>query len=814
MAKQPPVDQPAPDIFQMPLEDVMHQSMMPYAEHVILERAIPRVEDGLKPVQRRILYTMHELGLAPDKPHRKCARIVGDCLGKYHPHGDSSVYDALTRMAQPFSLRGVMVDGHGNFGSIDGDGAAAMRYTEARMAPLALEMLRDIEKDTVDFSLNFDDTLKEPDLLPARFPNLLVNGASGIAVGLATNIPPHNLREVTEAVCLQLDDPDVSLDEIMKVLPCPDFPTGGLLLNTPEIRTAYETGRGKLTLRCRTHFEKGNAGRTVLVIDEIPYGISKAQMLERIQKLSEEKKNSALGQIYDIRDESDRMGMRAVIEIKKDGEPEKVLKYLFKYSDMQITYGVNLVAVAEGKPVQMGIKTALYHFIRHQKNVVTRRTKYELEQARARLHILEALIVAVDNLDEVIALIRASKNGKEARQRLIERFGFDEIQAQAILDLRLQRLTGLEIMTLRQEYADTLKLIDRLEGILKSEKKLIALIKKELSEIAEQYGDDRRTELINPEENEDESPVEDQPLPEEAVVFLTRAGQLRRVAPRVFEKMEMPASPEEGYRYVFHTQTDHTLMFFTDKGNCFPLSVGALTEQNKPKDRGVSLSGVLAGLEKDEKCVTLMLITPGSLAGMNDFLFFTAKGQIKRTEAGEFDVKRSKKIVATGLRAGDSVINVECMEDGADLLYITRKGMSIRFEAEEVAAQGRAGSGVRAIKLDDDDDVILGTQITNTDQVLLFTERGYGKRLMGALFDKQARSGKGCHCVSFNKSGTTGTYVAATAKVKGSRPFTVRQTGDIMTTLITDELPCLALNDKGKPIVMALMSEVVEELIL
>ena len=313
MAKQPPVDQPAPDIFQMPLEDVMHQSMMPYAEHVILERAIPRVEDGLKPVQRRILYTMHELGLAPDKPHRKCARIVGDCLGKYHPHGDSSVYDALTRMAQPFSLRGVMVDGHGNFGSIDGDGAAAMRYTEARMAPLALEMLRDIEKDTVDFSLNFDDTLKEPDLLPARFPNLLVNGASGIAVGLATNIPPHNLREVTEAVCLQLDDPDVSLDEIMKVLPCPDFPTGGLLLNTPEIRTAYETGRGKLTLRCRTHFEKGNAGRTVLVIDEIPYGISKAQMLEKIQKLSEEKKNSALGQIYDIRDESDRMGMRAVI---------------------------------------------------------------------------------------------------------------------------------------------------------------------------------------------------------------------------------------------------------------------------------------------------------------------------------------------------------------------------------------------------------------------------------------------------------------------------------------------------------------------
>lgn len=813
MPKKPTQDLPAPDIIQMPLEDVMHQSMMPYAEHVILERAIPRVEDGLKPVQRRILFTMQELGLSPDKPHRKCARIVGDCLGKYHPHGDSSVYEALTRMAQPFSLRGVMVDGHGNFGSIDGDGAAAMRYTEARMAPLALEMLRDIEKDTVDFSLNFDDTLKEPDLLPARFPNLLVNGASGIAVGLATNIPPHNLREVAEAVCLQLDEPDVPLDKIMQVLPAPDFPTGGLLMKTPELRTAYETGRGKLTLRSRTHMENGSAGRTLIVIDEVPYGVSKAQMLEKIQKLTEEKKNTVLQSIYDIRDESDRTGMRAVIEVRKDGDADKLLRYLFKYSDMQVTFGVNMVAIAEGKPVQMGLREAIAYYISHQKNVVTRRTKYELEQARARAHVLEALIVAVDNLDEVIALIRASCNGKEARQRLMDRFGFDEVQAQAILDLRLQRLTGLEIETLRQEYADILKLIDRLEGILKSEKKLISLIKKELSEIADRFGDDRRTELIGQEEEKEEAEAEEQPLPEEAVVFLTRGGYLRRMSPRAFEKLEPPEAYEDGYRWLFRTQSDHILYFFTDRGNCYPLSVGALQEQNKPKDRGISLAGVLAGLEKDEKCVTLLLVVPHSLPAMGDMLFFTAQGQVKRTEAAEYAGKRAR-FSAVNLKEGDSLIQVAFADEEKDVLLITRMGQCIRFRLEEVPVQGRASAGVRGIKLDENDQVILADQVANSDQVIVFTERGYGKRLMGALFDVQGRGGKGCRCVSFNKNGSTGTYVAAACCVNGTRAFSVRQAGGMITALQSDMLPCLPLADKGKPIVMALMSEVVEELLL
>ena len=811
MPKQPPAPTPQ-DIIQTPLEEVLHQSMMPYAEYVILERAIPRVEDGLKPVQRRILYTMNELGLTPDKPHRKCARIVGDCLGKYHPHGDTSVYDALTRMAQPYSLRGVMVDGHGNFGSIDGDSAAAMRYTEARMAPLALQMLRDIEKDTVPFRLNFDDTLKEPDLLPARFPNLLVNGASGIAVGLATNIPPHNLREVTEAVCLQIDNENVSLDDLMRVLPAPDFPTGGVLLDTPEIRAAYETGRGKLTLRARVTLEPGPAGRTLLVISEVPYGVPKAQMLEKILRLSEEKK-AALGCIHDIRDESDRTGMRAVIELKKEANPQKVLAYLYKYSDLQVTFGVNMVAVAAGKPVLMGLKTVIGHFIRHQKDVVTRRTRYELEQAKARAHILEGLIIAVDNLDEVIALIRASKNGKEAKARLMERFGFTDVQAQAILDLRLQRLTGLEIEALRREYADILKLIDTLEGILKSEKKLMNVIKKELREIADQFGDDRRTTLIREEPDESLPIAEEAPPPEEAVVFFTRGGQLRRMSPRYFEKQDMPTQESDMARWLFHTQTDHTLLFFTDRGNCYPLSVGALNESNKPKERGGALSGVLAGLETDEKCVSLLLITPGSLNGMGDLLFFTRQGQVKCTNAVEYDVKRAK-FAAINLKNGDSLLSVVPAEEGADILMLSRKGMCIRFPLDSVPEMGRVSAGVRGMKLDEEDEILLAAPLNNSDQVLLFTERGYGKRLMGAMFDAQGRAGKGVKCVSFNKSGSTGTYVAAAARITASRAFTVLQAGGLMTPMASDDLPCQDLADKGKPAVMAVLDDVVEDLIL
>ena len=801
MAKKPP-EPPVytPDIIQASLEEVMHQSMMPYAEYVILERAIPRVEDGLKPVQRRILFTMQELGLTPDKPHRKCARIVGDCLGKYHPHGDTSVYDALTRMGQPFNMRGLLVDGHGNFGSIDGDSPAAMRYTEARMAPLAMQMLRDIDKDTVPFRLNFDDTLKEPDLLPARFPNILVNGASGIAVGLATNIPPHNLREAVNACCAQIDDPDISLDDLMKLLPAPDFPTGGILMDTPEIRQAYETGRGKLTLRAKVHIEDGPSGRKLICITEVPYNVNKAQMLEKILRLSEEKKGQ-LGGIYDIRDESDRTGMRAVIEVRRDADAGKILKTLYKYSDLQVTFGVNLVAVAEGKPLTMGLKTVLSYYIGHQKTVVRRRTEYELAQARARAHILEALIVAVDNLDEVLALIRSSKNGREARTRLMDRFGFDEAQAQAILDLRLQRLTGLEIETLRKEYADILKLITTLEGILASEKKLMNVIKKEMREIADTYGDDRRTAIEKGEEEAEEEEETEEIIPDDAVVCLTRAGLLRRYAPRTFEKLDLPEKEGDFNRFVFRTQTDHSLLFFTDRGNVFVLKVGDLAEITRPRERGVSLSGVLNGLEKGENCVRMLDVSPGEIQGPGEVMFVTSQGMVKRMAMTEFAVRR-RTFGVISLKNDDTLLDVMRCAENDEMLLVTRKGQAIRFDAAEVPVSGRSAAGVRGIRLDEKDRVIHGAVFDNGAQLVVMTERGYAKKVMGALADSQARGG------------LTGTYVAACVVVRGLTNMTVVQKSGTLTPISTEDLGAASMNDKGRPVVMALMDDVVTDLIM
>ena len=784
-------------LIQMPLEEVMPSSMMPYAEHVILERALPRVEDGLKPVQRRILYTMHELGLTPDKPHRKCARIVGDCLGKYHPHGDSSVYDALVRMAQPYSMRGVLVDGHGNFGSIDGDSAAAMRYTEARMTPLAMEMLKDIEKDTVPFRLNFDDTLKEPELLPSSFPNLLVNGATGIAVGLATNIPPHNLRETVDATCLLLDNPDASTEDMMALMPAPDFPTGGILLDTPELKEAYETGKGKLTLRARVDIEQGSAGRSLLAISEVPYGINKAQMLEKIQKLREEKK-AQLASIYDIRDESDRTGLRAVIEIKKDADPKQVLAYLYKYSDLQITYGVNLFAIADGKPRLMGVKEALTYYINHRKAVVTRRTQYELEQARARAHILEGLIVAVDNLDEVIALIRSSKSGKEAKERLMERFQFTDRQAQAILDLRLQRLTGLEILALKKEYADLLKTIAGLEAILKSEKKLIAVIKKELQQVAQEFGDGRRTTIL-----EEEKPVELQkikaeaPPAEPAKVVLTDSGLLRRYDPRIYDKVNWEEQKELP-RYVLDTDTNATVQLMTSLGNCYQLSVSAIQEC-RPKDRGISLSGIIADLAAEEKCVGLS-IQAGEEDAPTDYVMITAKGMVKRSPKAEYRVRRSK-FAALTLKDGDSLLTVFETDSEGDILLISALGMSIRFSLSSVPQIGRAGAGVKGIRLEVEDQLILACPLQNMDEVLLVSDNGLGKAILGAMFDPQGRAGKGAKCWNFLKNGSTGTRLAGALRLNGERTVLIRQ-GSKETAVSSSAFPVLTLSDKGKPIVL------------
>ncbi len=814
MPKAPTPPPVTPDIIQMPLEDVMHMSMMPYAEHVILERALPRVEDGLKPVQRRILYTMMELGNTPDKPHRKCARIVGDCLGKYHPHGDSSVYDALVRMAQDFSMREPLVDGHGNFGSLDGDSAAAMRYTEARMAPLALQMLRDLDKDTVPFSLNFDDTLKEPDILPARYPNLLVNGASGIAVGLATNIPTHNLREVIAAVDLRIDDPKATLDDFMQLLPGPDFPTGGILLKTPELRVAYETGRAKLTLRARAHIEKGPAGRSLIVITEIPYGVNKADMLAKILKVSEEKK-AQFSCIHDIRDESDRSGLRAVIEIKKDFDAEKILQKLYKYSDLQVTYGVNMVAIKDGKPMQLGLIPLLDAFIDHQKNVVTRRSQYDLDQAKARAHIVEGLIRAVDVLDEIIKTIRASKNGKEARERLCAQFGFTELQAQAILDLRLQRLTGLEILALQNEFEQLKKTIAELEGILGSEKKLLKVIKKELAEIGQQFGGDRRTTIL--EEEAAAGPAEEEeidlPVPEDCVVLYTRGGQLRRMLPRIFEKIDISTQEADMPRFLLRTQTDHTLLFFTNRGQCYMLPVTAIADSIRPKERGVALTGILGGFEADETCVQILDIAPGAFDHLPDILFFTQNGLIKRSPAKEYAVRRSR-FAALSLKEGDAVVAVAYCQERGDAVIVTRGGMSIRFTLDSVPAQGRASGGVKGIALADGDQVILGATLQNSDQLLLFTECGYAKRVPGAMLDQQGRGGKGARIMPFNKNGSTGSYVAACKKLTGIRDFTVSQKNGMLTPMNSEAIAPQAMSDKGKTAVIALMDDVVTDVIM
>ena len=782
--------------------------MIPYAEHVILERALPRVEDGLKPVQRRILFTLNELGVTPDKPHKKCARIVGDCLGKYHPHGDSSVYDAMVRMAQPYSLRGLLVDGHGNFGSIDGDSAAAMRYTEARMAPLALEMLRDIDKDTVPFSFNFDDTLKEPDMLPARYPNLLVNGASGIAVGLATNIPPHNLRETIDAAILLMDNPDATTKEIMQVMPAPDFPTGGCLINNDEIEHAYDTGRGKLTLRARVHIEEGSAGRKLIVITEVPYQVPKAAMLEKILKLSEEKK-TLLGGIYDIRDESDREGLRAVIELKRDVDPMVILSVLYKYSDLQVTFGVNMVAIAEGRPMQLGLKAMLSYYIDHQKRVITRRTQYELEQAKAREHILSGLMVAVNHLDEVIALIRASKTPKEAKEQLMNRFGLTDIQAQAILDMRLQRLTGLEIVALRKEYEAILATIKRLEGILKSEKKLIQVIRNEMSDIRERFGDARRTELIG-DDTAKLPAIENKPVAEETAILRLRDGQLRRMSPRMVDKyLQQPGVREEVVE-IMKTETDCSLYIFTNLGNCFMLDIAKIPETMRLKERGSMLTGLIAGLSDGEEAVAMVCSRSEEMEKKGELLFVTKNGFVKRTAAAEYGIRRSR-FAAINLKGDDQLIGMAQVEpnDKGDLLLITKSGMGIRFKLDTVSSTGRATAGVKGITLDDGDAVAWFETPQTGDILMVVSDRGYGKRMLADDIERQGRAGKGQKLLPITKNGAIGTCLAGCVDVTHASGVRFEQKLGYSTTLSITEIPLQRRSGKGEMLISVLLDDII-----
>lgn len=781
-------------ILNRSMDEVMHDSMMPYAEHVILERALPRVEDGLKPVQRRILYTMMELGLSPDKPHRKSARIVGDCLGKYHPHGDSSVYDAMVRMAQPFNMGVTLVDGHGNFGSVDGDSAAAMRYTEARMTDAALLLLRDIDKDTVDFTWNFDDTLKEPVLLPGRFPNLLVNGANGIAVGLATSIPPHNPVEAIDAVCAVLDNPRIKIADLMKIMPAPDFPTGGFLLDSPEIAASYETGRGKLTMRARTHFEEVKNGKTRIVIDEFPYQINKASCLQKILEITQEKK-AMFAAVSDIRDESDRMGTRAVIEVKKDGDPERILQLLFKYSDLQCTFGANYVAIADGKPQQLNLKQIIEYYVRHQRAVVTRRTKTELEIAKKRCHILEGLMVAVNNLDRVIKLIRASKSPKEAREGLMKTFNLTEVQAQAILDLRLQKLTNLELLAIEKEYKEVKKLIAELEAILASDTKLVHLIKKELLEIRKLFDGKRKTQIISADAAEAEIPASEPEQIEETVVAVCADLKIRKCLKKQFNLSQIRADKPER---ILEVNSNESIRLFTNRGAMLNLKVSDIPE-TRPAARAANLVSIVE-LEKGE---TIVGAFPDRDEG--SYLFCTASGMVKRSKAADYRV-RGKRTAALNLKEKDTLIGAYPMPK-MDILLVTEQGMCIRFASDSVPETGRSAAGVIGIKLEPKDKVMACMPVGDEGELIVITDRGFGKRSFLFDYEQQGRNGKGVKTFDFRKNGSNGTRIVYAGTVQAPFTLVLEQRHGAKTPINTESIHIEPKASKGEMLLAVVLDD-------
>lgn len=732
------------------MEDVMSESMLPYSEYVILDRALPRVEDGLKPVQRRILYTMNELGIRPDTPYRKCARIVGDCLGKYHPHGDSSVYGALVRLAQPFNMNCPLVDGQGNFGSIDGDGAAAMRYTEARMAPLALELLRDLDKDTVRWSCNFDDTLKEPDMLPGRFPNLLVNGASGIAVGLATNIPPHNLAETIDGVCAYIDSPHIKLKDMMKIIKGPDFPSGGYVIGGEELVKAYETGKGKITLRARMHIEE-DANKKLIVIDELPYQVNKAALLESILKLKEEKKGPLLF-IQDITDESDRNGMRAVIKVKKDGDVKAILEVLYKGTNLSTSFGINMVAIANGKPQQMGLLDIIAYYVDYQRDVIVRRTKFDLEAAKKRMHILEGLVIAVQNIDEVVKIIKNSSSTTDAKEKLRKRFDLSEVQAHAILDLRLARLTHLEVYKLEQELREVRALVDKLTAILGSKKLQMETIKQELNGIKRTYKEARKSEMLSDlkqyavTDHTQGGPVED------IVVAYNALGQLKKMPVRSFMQATRDftdnSTKKEICSSIVKTDTEHRIYCFTNLGNCYKIDIDAIPD-GKWRDVGQPLEKVFPGAVEGEKAVYMLPVEENLPKG--NLLFYTKMGMVKKTAWSEFGVVKSAFQVCK-VNAGDEIIGIEEERPDCSLMFVTAAGICLNADMSDIPAQGRIAAGVKGIQLTDDDSCIFIKQVSTDGEIALLTNRGYGKRVIAADIDVMGRYRKGVKIIDFGKT--------------------------------------------------------------
>ncbi|MEQ7216488.1 DNA gyrase subunit A [Enterococcus asini] len=731
------------NIQEVNLTSEMKTSFIDYAMSVIVARALPDVRDGLKPVHRRILYGMSELGVTPDKPHKKSARIVGDVMGKYHPHGDSAIYESMVRMAQPFSYRYMLVDGHGNFGSVDGDGAAAMRYTEARMSKLALEMLRDINKNTVDFVSNYDDTEREPEVLPARFPNLLVNGTTGIAVGMATNIPPHNLREVTAAIELMMENPDVTTNELMEVLPGPDFPTGGLVMGKSGIRRAYETGKGSITVRAKVEITEMPNGKERILVTELPYMVNKAKLIERISELHRDKRIEG---ITDLRDESSREGMRIVIDVRRDVSASVILNNLYKMTALQSSFGFNMLAIEKGVPKILSLKEILANYIEHQQEVVTRRTRFDKEKAEARAHILEGLRIALDHIDEIIAIIRGSNTDDEAKTTMMDCFKLSDRQAQAILDMRLRRLTGLERGKIEAEYQELLKLIEDLKDILARPERVLEIILTELKDIAARFGDNRRTELLVGEvlSLEDEDLIEE----DEVVITLTNNGYIKRVSNSEFRAQRrggrgvqgMGVHDEDFVKTLVSCSTHDTLLFFTNMGKVFKAKGYEIPEYGRAA-KGIPVINLL-GIDSNEQIQTIIAVNGGPTSGR--FLFFcTRLGIVKRTSVEAFANIRSNGLIAIGLKDGDELVSVLETDGESNIIIGTHTGYSVTFAEAAVRDMGRTAAGVRGIRLRDEDYVVGVAPITPEKEVLVVTENGYGKRTSGSEYPVKGRGGKG-----------------------------------------------------------------------
>ena len=731
------------NIHDVNLTSEMKESFIDYAMSVIVARALPDVRDGLKPVHRRILYGMNELGVAPDKPHKKSARIVGDVMGKYHPHGDSAIYESMVRMAQPFSYRYMLVDGHGNFGSVDGDGAAAMRYTEARMSKLALEMLRDINKNTVDYHGNYDDSEQEPDVLPARFPNLLVNGTTGIAVGMATNIPPHNLREVVAAIDVLMDNPEATTNELMEVLPGPDFPTGGLVMGKSGIRRAYETGKGSITVRARVELVDMPNGKERILVTELPYMVNKARLIERISELHREKRIEG---ITDLRDESSREGMRIVIDIRRDVSASVVLNNLYKMTALQSSFGFNMLAIEKGVPRILGLKRILENYIEHQQEVIRRRTEFEKSKAEARAHILEGLRIALDHIDEIISIIRGSSSDDEAKGALIERFEFSDRQAQAILDMRLRKLTGLEREKIENEYQELIKLIADLTDILAKPERIDTIIKEELNELCDKFGDDRRTELLVGEvlSLEDEDLIEE----EEIVITLTNNGYIKRVANSEFRAQRrggrgvqgMGVHDDDFVKTLVSCSTHDSLLIFTNSGKVYRAKGYEIPEYGRTA-KGIPVINLL-GIDSNENIQAIISVTGEAEDG--HYLFFTTrKGTVKRTSVTAFSNIRSNGLIAIGLKDDDELVNVSLTDGKQNMIIGTHNGYSVTFEETSVRDMGRSASGVRGIRLREEDYVVGSAILGEDDEVLVITEQGYGKRTRASEYPVKGRGGKG-----------------------------------------------------------------------